>query len=54
MLTDQDLIISRSLLILIGSFIIFSAVGVMHPQDHSKYKRYRLAENYEMPRTKRF
>lgn len=29
MVTEQDLVISRSLLILIGSFVIFSLIGAI-------------------------
>ena len=54
MVTEQDLLISKSLLILIGSFLFFSAVGVLHSQDHSKHKKFRVAEFHEMPRSKKF
>jgi hypothetical protein len=54
MVTEQDLLISRSLLILTGSFLFFCAVGVFHPKDKARFSRVRIAENYELPRMKSF
>lgn len=53
MVTDQDLLICRSFLILIGSFVIFSAIGIMHPQDKTKFQRVRIANYQEVSYLKR-
>ena len=53
MVTDQDLLICRSFLILIGSFVIFSAIGIMHPQDKTKFQRVRIANYQEVNYLKR-
>ena len=48
MVTDQDLLICRSFLVLIGSFVIFSAIGIMHPQDKTKFQRVKIAQFQEV------